>query len=130
MLGLIASIFFGISCKKEDNSTIVGRQSIITDSTFAGVGLGNHPVNYKGRPGDYFDFTTGGYVYTREGNTFDKLHYTLITDTTIIITSFGITVNGVPETCITNLTNHALTITAPIFATPGGTFGRKVSLKR
>jgi hypothetical protein len=123
------------ACKKDGNninsSSIVGKWSIVSDSTFAGVGSSNHPVNYAGAPGDYFDFRTDGNVYTKEGAVLDTLSYKLVSNTTIIIASFGVTLNGVPETSsIKVLTSHNLTIDAPVLLTPGGEFGRKVSLSR
>lgn len=137
MFGIIAAIFLAISCTKDilsvnDIPTITGKWNVITDSTFSGVGAGNHPVNLSGQRGDYFDFRSDGIVYIKEGATLDKLSYTLTSDTTIVMKSFGgITLNGVPETSfITNLTIHTVTITAPFLYTPGGTFGRKVNLTK
>jgi hypothetical protein len=31
--------------------TIIGNWNIVSDSTFAGVGVDNHPVDYQGQPG-------------------------------------------------------------------------------
>jgi hypothetical protein len=111
--------------------TIIRNWNIVSDSTFVGVGSNNHPVAYIGQPGDYFDFTTNGTIYTKEGAVLDTLSYKLLSDTSIVIGAFGITLNGVAETSrITNLTVHSLVIKAPIVATYGGTFGRKISLNR
>ena len=113
-------------------SSLVAKWNIVTDSTFAGAGITNHPVDYSGQPGDYFDIRTNGYIYTKEGAVLDTLSYTLVSDTTIIIKPFGLAVNSVPPTTshITNLTSNSVTIASPVFATPGGEFGRKVSLSR
>jgi hypothetical protein len=131
----VALIFIITSCKKElqsNGTTISGKWNVLTDSSFAGVGAGNHAVNYTGQPGDFFDFKSDGYLYIKEGSNTNKLSYTITSDTTIVIDSFGgVTLNGVSNTnFITNLTAHSVTITAPFFATPGGVFGRKVSLAR
>ena len=114
-----------------NNTSISGKWNIVSDSTFNGVGLGNHPVNYAGQPGDYFDFRTDGKVYTKEGTVLDTLSFNQTTYSEIVISSFGLTANGVPETSeITTLSAHSLVIVAPKVFTPGGIFGRKVSLSR
>jgi hypothetical protein len=136
--GLTAVItFLLLSCKKSSLSTndtptsIVKKWNILNDSTFIGVGVNNHPVNYAGQAGDYFDFRTDGYIYIKEGPILDTLSYSLTSDTTILIASFGIISNGIPEMSrITNLTTHHVTIIAPLVVTPGGLFGRKVNLTR
>ena len=138
IFGLTAVItFFLISCKKsslctnDTHATIVKKWNILNDSTFIGVGVNNHRVNYAGQAGDYFDFRTDGYVYIKEGSILDTLSYRLTSDTTILIASFGIILNGIPEISrITNLTTHGVTINAPMVVTPGGLFGRKVNLTR
>ena len=119
-------------------STITGNWSIVFDSTYSGVGTQNHAAVYTGQPGDYFNFSTDGHVYTKEGNILDTLKYSLLSASTIIIDSFGLTLNGVPETSnITfqtfsdiSVTVHQATIDAPIEPTPAGEFGRKVVLRK
>lgn len=136
--GLTALItFFLISCEKNSlsandiHATLLKKWNILNDSTIIGVGVNNHWVNYVGQTGDYFDFRTDGYIYIREGTILDTLSYNLTSDTTILIASFGIILNGVPEISrITNLTAHGVTIKAPLVITPGGEFGRKVNLTR
>ena len=134
---IITAILILISCKKDIpsgnnvNSSLLGKWNVVTDSSFSGIGPNNYPINYRGQSGDYFDFTVEGKVYVKEGVALDTLGYTVISDTTMLIDSFGGVLNGVPETCfITNLKSHTVTITAPVILTPGGSFGRKVSLKR
>jgi hypothetical protein len=112
-------------------ASIIGNWNIVTDSTFAGAGITNHPVDYAGQAGDYFNISANGHIYTKEGAVLDTLSYSNVSDTTIIISPFGITLNGVPETShIIAFTAHSLIINAPEIATPGGIFGRKVSLSR
>jgi hypothetical protein len=123
------------ACMKDTNDSgpvsVLGRWTIVSDSTFSGVGFNNHPVDYKGQPGDYFDFRTDGSLDTKEGTTINTLHYQLTGKDSVVISSFGVTLNGVPETChITTLTAHSLVITAPEIFTPGGIFGRKVTLSK
>jgi hypothetical protein len=136
-LGMLAIIISVSSCKKEatcnrgDTVTLLGKWSIISDSSFLNVGINNHPVNYKGQKGDYFDFRTDNKLYINEGGMLDTLHYNLTSDTTLVIDAFGIILNGIPETSsITHLTAHSVIITAPVVITPGGVFGRRVDLSR
>ena len=111
--------------------TIMGKWNLVSDSTFAGVGAGNHAVNYTGQSGDYVDFNNDGNVYIKEGSNVNVYAYHNVSDTSLIIESFGITLNGVPETClIEKLTIDHATISAPWVYTPGGTFGRTVTLSR
>ena len=130
-------IFFLVNCKKNSvsaNDTITGISGywdIVNDSSFVGVGVSNHLEGYKGQPGDYFNISTDGFIYVKEGRNLDTLGYTRTSDTTIIIASFGLIANGVPAIShITHLTAHTATIHAPVAITPGGEFGRKVILKR
>lgn len=115
----------------ENYNSLIGKWNLVTDSTFVGVGIDNHPVSYSGQAGDYFDFRSDGKLYIKEGIKMDTSTYKLTSNTMILIPSFGATVNGVLKTSnITNLTAHHATITAPILTTPGGLFGRKVDLSR
>lgn len=112
-------------------ASIAGNWNIVTDSTYAGAGYSNHPVNYTGQPGDYFNITTSGVIYTKEGSQLDTLSYQIKGDTAIIISTFGATVNGVPAIShIKNLSQTTLVIASPVFLTPGGVFSRKVALSR
>ena len=136
--GLITCIiFFLVNCKKntvsapEMNAGISGKWDIFSDSAFVGVGISNHQEGYTGRAGDYFDVRTDGFIYVKEGSDLDTLAYSLTSDSTMIIASFGLIANGVPEIShITNLTSYTATINAPVAITPGGEFGRKIMLRR
>lgn len=137
LFGLTAFNFFLISCNKDSvsandtNSTILGKWNILNDLRLIGVGINNHPVSYTGQTGDYFDFRTDSNIYIKEGAILDTLSYRLISDTTILIVSFGNMVNGISEISrITNLSAHGVTINAPVVITPGGQFGRTVNLIR
>ena len=113
------------------NMSLIGKWAVVSDSTFTGVGADNHPANYIGQTNDYFDFRNDGKLYMKEGLKLDTSSYQLTSDTTVLIPSFGITMNGVTETSyITNLTAHHVSINAPTVITPGGLFGRKVNLSR
>jgi len=130
-------IFFLVNCKKNSvsandmNTSILGNWDILNDSAFVGVGVNNHQASYIGQTGDYFDIRTDGFIYIKEGSDLDTLKYNLTSDSTIVIASFGLIANGVPEISqITDLTAHSATINAPTAITPGGEFWRKVILKR
>ena len=117
---------------------ITGNWSLVYDSTYSGVGTQNHAAVYTGQPGDYFNFSPDGHVYMKEGNIMDTLKYNQLTASTIIIDSFGMAVNGVPETSnITyqtmldnSVTIHQATIIAPVEPTPSEEFGRRVILRK
>ena len=111
-------------------SQINGKWKLVSDNTYQGVGILNHSMLYTGQPGDYFDFRADGNLYTRENSSFDTLHYQIVSDTTIIVESFGLTLNGVPETSHITFTRQNATIAAPVVTTPGGVFGRNVQLVR
>jgi len=104
--------------------------NIVSDSTYTGVGINNHAVAYAGQPGDYFNVTANGVIYTKEGAVMDTLTYQLVTDSTMIVSSFGVTLNGVPATSHFLFTSNTMNISAPVVATPGGLFGRKITLSR
>ncbi len=130
-------VLFLTSCVKNSNiientsNILFGKWNLVYDSTFVGVGAGNHSANYIGKAGDYFDFRTDGKVYTSENSILDTLNYHFTSGSTIIIQSFGLIFNGVPEVSnITTITAHNATIDAPDSYTPGGIFGRTVELSR
>lgn len=130
---LFSLIIVTISCSKSSDQAIslIGKWNLVYDSTFSGVGTINHAVNYTGQIGDYFNFANDSIIYTKEGFVLDTLNYRLTSNNTLIISSFGIILNGIPETSqITYLTGNNLTILAPIIPTPAGAFGRKVNLSR
>ncbi|HEX3767852.1 MAG TPA: hypothetical protein VHT72_05710, partial [Puia sp.] len=118
---------------------LTGNWNLVNDSAFKGAGLSNRMVDYTGEAGDYFNFSTNGYVYTKEKTMLDTLTYSMISDTSIIITSFGLIVNGVPDTSIiTGLKDNngsrvivqTIVIESHLSITPGGEFWRKVTLTR
>jgi hypothetical protein len=127
------------SSNQSESSAPANAWNLVTDSTFEGVGLGNHAVDYTGVSGDYFSFSTDGYVYTREGTLLDTLTYQMFSDSSVIISHFGIILNGIPDTSIiTGLTGtldsgnaaDTIVIESPFVITPGGEFWRKVTLSR
>jgi len=144
-LSFLAVIICFAACTKSHVSTkntSAGQWNLVSDTAFVGVGYDNHLVGYTGQQGDYFTFSTNGNVYTKEGTVLDTLTYKMVSPNGIIISDFGVILNGVPETStITGLGAGSLTASnggeaqtiviqcTPIY-TPGGAFWRKVTLSR
>lgn len=145
-LPLFAVLLYLTACTKTASSSdesesagITGKWNLISDSTFEGVGANNHPVDYKGMAGDYFDFSAIGSVYTKEGLALDTLTYRMVLDSSIIISDFGLILNGVQDTStVSGLSagtgsrpfTQIIVIESPFNLTPGGEFWRKVTLSR
>ncbi len=110
---------------------ITGIWKLVSDSTFRGAGEINNAYNYQGKPADYFDFRTDGYVYTQEDGVLDTFSYNyhLPEDTSLYMAN--ITADGVPKNFhISTFTAHSFVGATQIYATPGGEFGRKITLSR
>lgn len=145
-LSFLVALLYLTACAKSDSSSsqnnqagLTGKWNLVNDSAFKGVAQYNHLVSYNGEAGDYFNFSTNGYMYTKENTMFDTLSYTIFSDTSIIISSFGLIANGVPDTSIiTGLkVNNSLignvqtiVIESHLGITPGGEFWRRVTLSR
>lgn len=123
-------IFFILlpSCKKIGPESVIGKWNIQKDSTYAGVGIGNHQVIYSGQPDDYFNFTSDGHIYSMENSILDTLSYTISSDS-VMIPDFGYG-GGIGKGKIQSSSTHSLIISSGYFLTPGGIFGRTVYLKR
>jgi hypothetical protein len=142
-LSIFAVLLHVTACTKTARSLnsfkpgdITGKWNLVSDSTFMGIGAGNHAFDYTGSVRDYFNFNSTGYVYTREGASLETLTYRMVLDTSIIISDFGIILNGIQETStISGLTasngsTQTIVIESPFISTPGGNFWRKVILRR
>jgi hypothetical protein len=145
-LSFLAVLLYLTACTKTQapsndfgQAGLSGKWDLITDSTFEGVGSTNHPVDYMGEAGDYFNFGANGHAYTKEGNVLDTLTYTLASDTSLVISDFGGIFNGIPDTSSIKaltannslgLAAHIIVIESPRFLTPGGEFWRKMTLSR
>lgn len=115
-------------------STVVGEWSVVSDSSWQGVGL--YVIQdalkvYAGLPGDYWDFRTDGFVYVKEGAMLDTLSYTLNGSNEIIIENFGWDLNSVqtPST-IRKLTGHDAVIRSSDFQPPSGLNRRVLYLRK
>jgi hypothetical protein len=128
----IVFTFQFMSCNKDaipsnNKISIIKKWNLVSDEQYQGVGVNNHLVTYTGQAADYFDFRSDGNCYTREDGELDTLQYSLISDTLILITSFGL--NGTNSHISTLSANNAV-ISSPVLISPGGAFGRKVILTR
>jgi hypothetical protein len=139
LLYLTACTKTAVPSNEYGTANLTGKWNLVNDSTFEGAGSSNHPVDYTGEAGDYFSFSANGYVYTKEGSVLDTLTFRMVSDTSIIISDFGLIVNGIPDTStVTGLTANnglglkvqTIVIESPFFLTPGGEFWRKVTLSR
>jgi hypothetical protein len=146
MLSFIAAFLYLAGCTKTTGSSdkykptsITGKWNLVNDSTFEGAGFSNHLVGYTGKAGDYTSFGTNGNVYNKEGTKLDTFTYRMVSDTSIIISDFGLLLNGVPDTCTIKgltannglgLSGQIIVIGSPLFITPGGEFWRKLTLSR
>jgi hypothetical protein len=131
LFALVAFFILLPSCKKNSFITpesIIGKWHIQNDSTYSGVGSGNHKVIYSGKANDYFNFTSDGHVYIMENSILDTLSYT-ISSGSVIIPDFGYG-GGMGKGVIQSSSTHSLIISSEYIITPGGVFGRTVSLKR
>ncbi|MDB5016732.1 MAG: hypothetical protein JWQ84_1564 [Mucilaginibacter sp.] len=136
LLLFFAGLMIGLcSCKKSltdvtSTVSVIGKWSVVKDTTYAGVNTGANPEVYIGKAGDYFDFRTDGYVYTKEGAVLDTLSYSMLSNSQIVIQSFGPGAVGEYPNNIATITAHSLDINSPLFTPPSGPQQRKLSLSR
>lgn len=125
---ITGSLIFGLSCTKNNDvpASILGKWNIEIDSSYVGVGAGNHKVSYAGRSGDYFNFSPDGHIYIMENSILDTLIYTSVSDS-IFVQNFG---SGEGKCQFQSPSTKNLVITSEYSYTPGGTFGRTVYLTR
>jgi hypothetical protein len=124
---LTALLFCLYACKKDANTnpaSIVGKWNIVNVST--------RSVNYTGQPGDYYDFTANGTLYTKKETSLDTFSYTMRGDTAIVMNYAGNT-NALPLWGgITTFTAHSLIFSGPYPISPGdiNEFGSSINLSR
>jgi len=116
--------------KKDNQASIIGEWNIVSDSSYVGVGAGNHLTVYDGQPGDYFDFSSDGKLYIKKNGTLDTLYYNSTSNVTMTTASYPDSMRTSQQYTIYNLSAHNATITTGIFETQGGVFGRTVTLDR
>ena len=88
---VVMLILAGCNVGNEGNPPgIVAKWELVNDSAIYHNTPEGFTTNYKGQPGDYFDFRDNGKCYTKEGKVYDTLSYHLITDSTANIQNFGL----------------------------------------
>ena len=128
-------LFFGVifnACRKSGAITIVGKWSVVSDSTIISGGTVSYNI-YHGSIDDYFVFASNGILYTKEGSANDTLNYTLLSNNTIILPGIGFSVNGVTEPSSISFTGNNLKIVANSpgnLINPGFHYQRIINLKR
>jgi hypothetical protein len=112
--------------------TIVTKWNLKADSIYYKVGNSNASyIVYNGLADDYWDIRTDGNIYIKEGFTSDTLGYILLSDSTILINSFGLILNAdTAVSTIQNLTVHQAIIKSNTIPNPGGQYLRTVYLQR
>jgi hypothetical protein len=93
-LAIVLIVFSLTSCEKSplNDSLLIGRWSIINDSTLLLNDVPNRTdshSNYIGGLTDYFDFTSEGNLYVKEGTNLDTLAYTYGSNNRIKIIAFS-----------------------------------------
>ncbi len=130
LLMVIAAFCVLTACKKDNKVepvTLVAKWALVSDYTANHLAQMN---TYTGVPGDYFDFRTDGKCYVREGSQYDTLSYSITSDTSLNMQSFGYGNSGYYSSKANPLTVHAATITSGGPYVPGEIDYRQVILKR
>ena len=112
---------------------LVAKWNLVRDSIYDS--MGNFPAartsTYNGVAGDYFDFRADGKCYTKEGNVYDTLAYSITPGHLVVLSKFGIEVNGSFEpNMVPVLTDHNATITTQFLGTPDGFYLRFLYLEK
>jgi hypothetical protein len=111
--------------------SLSGKWQLVQDS-ISNSWLKTAPVitNYIGASGDYFDFRSDGFCYTKEGDAYDTLAYKQVSSKSIIMQNFGLVINGATEASVVTQTSTTADITTQNILSPSGTIFREVKLKR
>jgi len=146
-LSLIACLItiLGMAACKKDNSThptvtkatVIGDWKVVSDSVSSGVGAVEQPTIrvYIGTGSDYFNFTSTGKLYAKEGNVLlDTATYSVQNQRLNLNYSYlfenGETIPGASGSfTISDLTAHSLKLTDQFF-TPGGFYDEYIVLSR
>lgn len=83
LLLALALITIAFSCKKSSHNSIIGNWSIINDSTnfvASGNAASSFHSDYIGQPGDYYNFSTNGMMYVKEGAALDSMAYEILSN--------------------------------------------------
>ena len=128
-----------IACKKpgcdpanmNGSMSLSGKWQLVQDS-ISNSWLKTAPVisNYIGASGDYFDFRTDGFCYTKEGDAYDTLAYKQVSSKSITLQNFGLVINGATEASGITQTGATVNITTQNILSPAGTIFREVNFRR
>jgi hypothetical protein len=139
-LPLLSALFILVvitGCQLKDNDTppvvtLVGKWQLGNDSiSTSSAATAAVSSNYKGVSGDYFDFRTDGFCYTKEGTVYDTLSYDVISNKSVALQNFGLAINGGIESSQLTLTLTTANITTQNTVTPtGSTYFRTVNLSK
>lgn len=112
-------------------ASLITKWELVKDSTYSVIGAGSVKVQvYMGEAADYWDFRTDAKVYIKEGEKLDTLGYQLLSDSTIVINTFGWIINGASTTSkILTLTPFSSVIRSADLLLPGGIYSRTLYLK-
>jgi hypothetical protein len=117
--------------------SIAGEWTLISDSTATSSGASDHltATGYKGKPGDHFNFTVKGELYTAEGSKTDTATYTITRDNKIVLNfttqpdtakTYGASLNVFNPV---KLSAKCVTLVSSVI-TPGGSTFRTIKLKK
>ena len=129
-LSIMILAVLGIGCGKSsgDGQVSIKRYwSLVSDSSYGGVGNTYYRTGHAGLASDYWNFDKDGHVYLKEGTKMDTLAYTLNSPITITLSPFAM--SSSPCT-IKTLTVHEAVIQSQIVIPPGGPNYRVLHLKR
>ena len=119
-----------IACNKTVSSTLMGRWKVVIDSSIISGGAISYNI-YNENDNDYFDFTSNGLLYTKEGLVNDTFSYKLTSGNTINLIETGVLINGIPQSGAYRITdNKARIFVVPDFSNPGFSYQRIINLKR
>src|SRR5580693_5345704 len=101
-IGLAGFLCIGmVSCSKTSSPSsgfITGGWRVVTDSSYQGVGTGNHQVVYIGHLGDSYYFGSDGLLYTNMNFMLDTFAYTIVSPTAIILNPISNVRQGYTDT--------------------------------
>jgi hypothetical protein len=117
--------------------SIEGDWALVSDSTTTASGATDHlaATGYNGKPGDHFNFTNDGKLYTTEGSKMDTATYTLTRDNKIVLNftsqpdtskTYGASLNVFNPI---NLNKTFITLISAVITTEGATY-RTIRLKK
>ena len=132
LLILASLLAIAVSCKKNSEKpnyslSLTGKWNLAVDTIATGGAIVNY-YGYQGITGDYFDFRSDGKCYIKEGSHLDTLAYSITSDTSLNIESFGFSDKAIYTKPVAPYTSVRIISTGPYV--PGGYDYRMVRLTR